>query len=201
MASLVIATGNQGKFSEIRQILSDLPLRFLSLQDFRDIRAIEETGLTCADNAILKATSYALQTGHLTLADDSGLEVDALEGRPGVRSARYAGAETTDDERISKLLAELADIPTHRRGARFVAAIAIADKYGTIQNLSTAKCEGSIALSARGNKGFGYDPIFIPRGFELTFGELESRTKNQISHRALALVKARDYLTRVSSDD
>jgi XTP/dITP diphosphohydrolase len=191
---LLVATRNEGKLAEIRQLLSDLPLVLLSLHDFPEVRTVEETGATFEENAALKAAGYASQAQVLTLADDSGLEVDALGGEPGVRSARYAGELTNDSQRIAKLLAELMNTRETNRAARFVSAIGIADKRGVILNLSVGACTGRIAFEPRGRGGFGYDPVFIPNGYELSFAELNPEIKNQISHRARALVQAREYL-------
>jgi XTP/dITP diphosphohydrolase len=193
-AVLLVGTRNEGKLAEIRQLLSDLPLVLLSLHDFPEVRTVGETGGTVEENAILKAAGYASQTQVLTLADDSGLEVDALGGAPGVRSARYAGDHANDSQRIQKLLAELMKIGDTNRGARFMSAIGIADKTGAILNLSVGECSGKIAFDPRGAGGFGYDPVFIPDGYELSFAELNPEIKNQISHRARALRQAREYL-------
>jgi XTP/dITP diphosphohydrolase len=201
--TLLIGTQNNGKLIEVRDLLNggqwDLPLdsslRFLSLNDFPDVVTVEETGATFAENAVLKASGYALQTGMLTLTDDSGLEVDALGGAPGVFSARYAGAAATDTNRVAKLLGALAEEKINR-AARFVSAVAIADEEGQILNVSTGVCEGRISTEPRGEYGFGYDPIFVPNGFELSFAQLGPEIKNRISHRAQALARARPYLER-----
>ena len=194
MKTLLIATRNAGKMREVRRILSDLPFQLLSLEEFPEVIPIEETGRTFEENAALKAAGYATQTGVLTLADDSGLEVEALGGEPGVRSARFAGEHASDSQRVEKLLAELTNTSGPQRGARFVSAIGIANERGAILNISVGTCSGRIAFAPRGQGGFGYDPIFIPKGYELSFGELVPDIKNQISHRARALTKAREYL-------
>lgn len=191
---LLIATNNQGKIAELQFLLASLPLRMRSLAEFPDVAEVEETGTTFSDNAILKARAYAAQTGLWALADDSGLEVEALDGAPGVYSARYGGAGLTDGERLERLLQELSRCDTQDRRARFVCVIAIADPQGQIMNISTGKCEGQIAHAPRGTQGFGYDPVFAPKGFEQTFGELPPEIKQNISHRALALQAARSFL-------
>jgi XTP/dITP diphosphohydrolase len=191
---LVIATRNEGKLSEIRQLLADLPLRIVSLSDFPSVREVPETGKTFAENACLKATGYALQTNRVTLADDSGLEVDALGGTPGIFSARYAGERATDSERIDRLLADLSNAKDANRRARFVASIAIANADGTIVNISEGRCEGIIATSPHGDYGFGYDPVFVPDGYQRSFAELGPSIKNEISHRAKALKQTRKFL-------
>jgi XTP/dITP diphosphohydrolase len=191
---LLIATSNEGKRAEIRLLLSGLRVSLFDLRNFPAIEPIAETGTTFVENASLKAFGYAVQTGLLTLADDSGLEVDALGGAPGARSARYTGESASDAERIEALLAALAFVDKSKRSARFVSAVVIAGSNGEILNVSEGECEGRIALSTRGDGGFGYDPVFIPNGSALTFAELKPEIKNQISHRARALAATRAYL-------
>jgi XTP/dITP diphosphohydrolase len=191
---LLIATRNAGKVHEVRPLLEGLPLRLRSLAEFTETTEVEETGATFAENAALKARGYALQTRLWTLADDSGLEVDALDGAPGIYSARYGGEGASDAERVMLLLDELSRTSDTRRRARFVCVIAIADSDARLVNLSTGSCEGSIALAPRGEKGFGYDPVFIPDGYAQSFGQLPSEIKQQISHRARALSAARSFL-------
>ena len=191
---LLIATGNKGKVVELRSLLAELPLRLRDLSEFPSAREVEETGRTFSDNAALKAQGYAEQTGLWTLADDSGLEVDALGGAPGVFSARYGGVGLTDADRVTRLLEELSRASAKDRRARFVCVIAIADPRGQVMNLSAGTCEGSIVHAPRGTHGFGYDPVFLPDGFEQTFGELAAEIKQDISHRALALKAARSFL-------
>ena len=189
---LLVATRNLGKFEELRQLLADLPFDLCGLDRYPAVIAVPESGESFIENASLKAVGYATQTRLLTLADDSGLEVDALGGGPGVFSARYAGEQASDVERTTKLLAELSSIAS--RTARFVSAIAIASSEGQILNMSVGTCDGHIGFAPRGSGGFGYDPIFIPIGYEQTFAELKSEVKNQISHRARALLGAREFL-------
>jgi XTP/dITP diphosphohydrolase len=189
---LLIATSNQGKLREIREILKASPFVLSSLRDHPPLEPVAETGDTFAENAALKATGYANMTKVLTLADDSGLEVDVLNGAPGIHSARYLGEGVDYETRNQSLLSRI-EQATDRR-ARFVCAIAIADAQGNLLNVSNGFCEGRIATAQRGSGGFGYDPIFIPDGFELTFAELSAETKDQISHRANALEKAREFL-------
>jgi len=193
-ASLLIATRNEGKLIEVQQLLSDLPMRLISLNDFPKVKTIEETGSSFTENAALKAAGYAVQTGVCSLADDSGLEVDALGGAPGVLSARFAGEGASDRERVKRLLDELDSVDSAGRSARFVSAVAIASGDGEILNLSVGACPGRIAFTPRGLGGFGYDPIFVPQGSELSFGELTAQVKNRISHRAHALDQAHHYL-------
>jgi XTP/dITP diphosphohydrolase len=192
--SLVVATQNQGKLRELRQLLTDLPLRIYSLTDFPNVTPVAETGESFIENASLKAAGYAKQTGRLTLADDSGLEVEALGGAPGVLSARYGGEGASAAERIEKLLAELSISREAKRSARFVSAVAIADREGWILNISVGECNGHINFAPRGSGGFGYDSIFIPSGYDKTFAELKTEIKNRISHRARALLHSREFL-------
>jgi XTP/dITP diphosphohydrolase len=199
---LVIATHNRGKLSELCELLRDLPFSLRDLNSFPLIEPVAETGDTFAENAALKARDYAQQTRLMTLADDSGLEVGSLGGAPGVRSARYAGKDASDKERTNKLLAELSKGGSDRT-ARFVSAIAIANTAGLILNVSMGVCEGRIANAPRGASGFGYDPVFVPNGYDQTFGELSSEVKNQISHRARAFKGTLNFLrslTMASAD-
>jgi XTP/dITP diphosphohydrolase len=191
---LLLATQNEGKLKELRQLLGDLPFELYGLSDFPNVESIPETGASFIENASLKAVGYSLQTRLLTLADDSGLEVAALGGAPGIFSARYAGEGALDEERTARLLNELKDFPAGKRSSRFVSAVAIADCHGQIIKTSVGTCEGQIEFSPRGSKGFGYDPIFVPSGYDQSFAELRSETKNQISHRAQALLAARQFL-------
>jgi len=191
---ILVATKNSGKIKELKELLADLPLQLRSLNEFSNVIDVEETGATFAENAVLKAKSYALQTGLWALADDSGLEVAALNGAPGVFSARYAGENSTDAEKITKLLEKLNKTHDKKRQARFVCEIAISDDKGEIKFLAEGSCDGTIALTPSGTNGFGYDPIFIPVGFEQTFGELESEIKQKISHRAQAIKKIIQFL-------
>jgi XTP/dITP diphosphohydrolase len=196
MSELIIGTKNVGKIKELEELLADLPVRLRSLNDFTDAVEPDESGATFSENAILKARSYARQTGLPALADDSGLEVEALGGAPGVLSARYSGAGANDAQRIEKLLREINKTNDPNRRARFVCAMAIADAAGETLFVAEGVCGGIIALKARGAGGFGYDPIFIPDGFSATFGELSGGIKQQISHRARASEKIIQYLRR-----
>lgn len=191
---LLVGTNNKGKIKELNEFLTDLPVQLFGLSSFENISDVEETGVTFAENAILKANYYALQTGFWVLSDDSGLEVEALNGAPGVFSGRYAGENATDEQRSIKLLDELAVTNDKSRRARFVCAMAISDKNGEIRFLAEGICGGKIALKPSGANGFGYDPIFIPDGFEQTFGELSSTIKHKISHRARAIEKIIRFL-------
>jgi len=192
--TLVIATHNRGKAAEIRKLLGDIPWRLVSLQEFEGVGIAEENKDSYEGNAVLKARYYAMATHNWVLADDSGLEVAVLGGAPGVLSARYAGENASDAERRDLLLAEIEKRGAIDRRARFVCSAAIADPTGEVRKLTEGVCEGVIAQEARGDGGFGYDPIFIPDGYRQTFGELAEDIKDHISHRAKALLKARDAL-------
>ena len=182
---LLVATRNPGKAREYEDLLAGLPLRITTLAAERVAVEVEETGSTFAENAILKATSYAFMTGLLTWADDSGLEVDALGGAPGVLSARYAGPGASDAARYRKLLDVLAGVPWDRRTARFRCTVALATPEGATRTAS-GECQGIIAFGPAGCNGFGYDPVFYLPDRGLTMAQLPPEVKNQISHRARA---------------
>ena len=190
---LVLATTNQNKIAEICQILDGQNLNIISMNDIPSLPEVEEDGLTFEENARKKALTIAKLTGRLTLADDSGLVVDALNGRPGVLSARYSGDDATPAKNNEKLLHELEDVPVKKRTARFVCVIAIARPSGKVF-VAEGECEGLIARELRGEQGFGYDPLFIVPDREKTFAELGAAEKNKISHRAIALENAAQIL-------
>jgi XTP/dITP diphosphohydrolase len=191
MQEIIVATGNQGKMREIAEWLSDFPYSLSSLrQHFNPPPRIQETGATFEENALAKARWVHTRTGIWSLADDSGLEVDCLDGRPGVYSARYAGENATDQQNLNKLLEALKDVPLDKRTAQFRCVIAlITDDGGTYT--ASGLCRGRIGSALRGTNGFGYDPVFIPTGFSATFGELDSGIKQSISHRGKALLNLR----------
>jgi XTP/dITP diphosphohydrolase len=194
MRSLLIATQNRGKLAEFRRILALGPVDLLCLPDLEIGDEIEETGETFAQNAALKAGGYARLAAMPTLADDSGLIIDALDGRPGIHSARYAGETAGDADRIKKVLSEMEHVEQGSRTARFVCALSLADPDGVIQVVTEGICEGSIVNAARGANGFGYDPIFLPDGFDQTYAELDERIKDRISHRGSAIAKIIPFL-------
>lgn len=193
MRKLVVATKNEGKAREVARILADLPFEVVSLSDYPDAPDVEETGSTFFENATIKARAYAAFTGELTLADDSGLEVDALDGAPGVFSSRFA---PTTPERNAKLLEMMRDVPDGERSARFRCAIAIAAPDGQVR-VSEGTVEGSIAHSEKGTNGFGYDPVFYVPELGKHMAELSPDEKNAISHRGKALAEARSVLTDI----
>lgn len=185
---IVVATHNKGKLEEIRDFLRNLPLRLLSLNEINYTQKIPEEGKTFRENAIRKAMTVAKETGKLTLGDDSGLEVDALHGEPGVLSARFAGPASTDHENNLKLLSLLTHVPENRRTAAFRCAMALASPAGLI-GVVEGSCEGRIGLKEEGSNGFGYDPLFIRLEYNKTFAQLDRSVKNRVSHRAKALEK------------
>lgn len=192
---LLLATTNPGKVTEIREALSGLEIDLLTLADWGAVPEPEETGNTFGENARLKATYYSRFTGLPALADDSGLLVEALAGRPGVHSSRYA---PTDAERIQRLLRELASFErTEERAAKFVCAVCLA--HGDYMLAVAGEVRGHIAPEPAGSNGFGYDPVFFYPPLERTFGELDRSLKNRVSHRAVALRKLRDKLTGPSA--
>lgn len=182
---LVLATRNTGKVKELTALMGGEVWDIRTCATYTGCPTPEETGATFLENAILKATAIAGYTGEASLADDSGLEVDLLDGAPGVYSARYAGADATDSANNAKLLHLLGDMPSLLRTARFRCAIAVSRPDGRVFTVEGA-CEGRIGFTPRGSSGFGYDPLFVPTGFEESFGELGSAVKNTISHRARA---------------
>jgi XTP/dITP diphosphohydrolase len=198
MPTLLFATRNKGKIRELRQLFADLPdLTLITLDDVPPVAEVDEDGETFEDNARKKALEYALATGHMCLSDDSGLEVDALGGAPGVHSARYSGIQGDDVANNAKLLAELARAPTESRTARYRVVLALADPKGLLgsqPHTEVGTCEGRIRMHPSGEGGFGYDPYFEPDGFTRTMAELASDEKNAISHRGLASRKMHAFL-------
>jgi len=191
---LVLATNNKDKIREMKNLLEDLPVEIMTSKDFNDFPEIEETGTTLEENAILKAEGIFRVTGLPSLADDSGLEVDYLDGAPGVYSSRYAGPGCTYDDNNRKLLAEMTGVPRERRAARFRCVIAICFAEGDTQ-IVEGKAEGYITEEkSTATHGFGYDPVFFYPPHGKTFAELTLDEKNKISHRGLALRAAKEIL-------
>lgn len=190
---IVLATNNFDKVKEIKRILHGLKIKILTLKDFPGLPEVREDGKTLRENAVKKAVQIARRTGKIALADDSGLEVKALGGKPGVHSSRFAGPGCTYNDNNRKLLRLMRGVPLPKRNARFVCMIAIAMSDGKARTV-TGICKGKITPEIRGKQGFGYDPVFIPAGFKKTFAEMGLRIKNKISHRAEALIKARKIL-------
>lgn len=193
MRALLVATTNRHKLDEYRALFSDLPYQLCSLRDIQLDMDVEETGTTFRENAELKALAYARASGMLSLADDSGLEIDALGGAPGVYSARFAGVDTSYAERFRLIFAQLHGLPPEQRTARFRCVITIAEPSGYHQSVEGA-IEGVITETPRGEHGFGYDPIFLVPAYGQTTAELSPEQKNRISHRGQAARLARALL-------
>ncbi len=196
---LLIATHNQGKVNEYKVLLADIPLHITWLAAEGITLEVEESGSTFAENAILKATTYARHSGLWTWADDSGLEVDALDGWPGVASARHAGPHATDAERTAILLQKMRAVPPEKRTAVFRCVVAIAAPDGRVWT-AQGSSSGVILDAPRGEGGFGYDPVFYVPALGRTFAELEPAQKNAISHRGRAARRAPQILRRLFSD-
>ncbi|MDD4236941.1 MAG: XTP/dITP diphosphatase [Desulfotomaculaceae bacterium] len=191
---VVLATGNEGKVREIADILAPHGVEVISLREFPELGEIIENGNTFRENAMIKATTVSGHTGLLALADDSGLEVDALDGAPGIYSSRFAGEGKDDQANNLKLLDLLSGMPAEHRTARFQCVVAIAEPDGWV-HIAEGSCEGVIVEEPRGQGGFGYDPLFYVPAYDRTFAELEPAIKNKISHRAKALEGAIDILS------
>ncbi|MCL1949779.1 MAG: XTP/dITP diphosphatase [Turicibacter sp.] len=196
MKEIMIATKNPGKVKEFEHIFKPFGVTVKSLFDFPEVEDIEETGTTFEENALLKARSIAQSQNIVVLADDSGLEVDALSGRPGVYSARYAGPGRDDAANIEKVLKELEGIPNQNRGARFVCCLAMAMPTGE-EYVVRGTCPGIIATSCTGDEGFGYDPIFYLPELGKTMAQIPKSQKNVLSHRANAFVQLQEILQQL----
>jgi XTP/dITP diphosphohydrolase len=199
MPVLVVGTRNPKKRLEILDILGDLPLELRDLTQYPDAPEVEETGRTFEENARKKAVELARHLKEWVLGEDSGLVVPALNGRPGVYSARYAGKQGDDAANNARLLAELAPLPADRRAAYYVCTAALADPAGAIQAVVEGRCHGVIIDQPRGTGGFGYDPLFLVPEYHQSFGELSARVKHALSHRGRALAHLRPTLRRLMS--
>jgi XTP/dITP diphosphohydrolase len=193
---LVLATHNRDKVREIKALLQNTSFEVLTLDDFLDIREIEEDGETLEQNAYKKAKTVFDKTGLLTLADDTGLEVDALNGRPGVYSSRFSGENATYEDNVNKLLELMEDVPDPGRDAQFRCVISIVGQ--DINELVEGICPGKIIRDKRGDRGFGYDPVFYVPQYQKTLAEMDLELKNIISHRGIALKKAIQILNQVA---
>jgi len=194
---LLLATNNKAKVREYKSLLQGLPYEVVTLAERSITTVVDEAGESLEENARLKATALAAESQLLSLADDSGLEVDALGGEPGPLSARYAGEDASDIERINYLLARLKDVPEEKRTARFRCVVAIATPDEEVETCS-GECRGFITLAPRGEQGFGYDPVFYLPELGKTMAELPLELKNQVSHRGQAARKARELLKKLS---
>jgi XTP/dITP diphosphohydrolase len=190
---VIVATQNRGKVREIKKVMKGLGFRILSLNDFSRVPQIKEDGKNFLENALKKARFYSRYFGRLTLADDSGLEVDVLRGRPGVYSARYAGEGASTQENNRKLLKEMEAIPLSKRGARFKCVLAVVSPEGE-EVVVEGSCRGRIGFKEVGKKGFGYDPLFVLPSYGKTMAQLSVEEKNRISHRGKALRKLRKLI-------
>lgn len=200
MDSVIIATKNRGKAKEFEKLFLPKGLTVKTLLDYPELEDVEETGTTFEENAVLKAETIAKVLGARVISDDSGLEVDALDGRPGVYSARYAGIEKNDEANIDKLLDELQNVPDSDRTARFCCALAMAEPgRETLTVFGT--CEGRILSKRRGTNGFGYDPVFFVESEAKAMAELSSEEKNKISHRAMAIKQLEEILQEREKND
>lgn len=196
MKKIIIATGNKGKAKEFESMFAPLGYQVLTLHDLEGAVDVEETGSTFEENAILKAESLCEQFQTMVIADDSGLMIDALDGRPGVYSARYAGEEKSDDANMTKVLEELKDVPKEQRTARFYCALAVA-RPGEETVTVSGTVEGYIQSERQGEYGFGYDPIFYVPSLKKTMAQLRPEEKNAISHRANALATLKTTLHKL----
>lgn len=200
---LIIATQNIHKLEEIRTILGNIIWELTPLSDLDPDFEVIEDGKTFEENARKKAVSVMEKFGYITLGEDTGLEVDFLNGQPGIYSARFAGEKATYEQNRIKLLHALKNIPIPKRTARFrcTCALAFPKSFNKIIEVFEDICEGHIAVNASGTGGFGYDPIFIPKGYNKTFAELQPEEKNKISHRAQALIKVKEYLEHIKTNE
>jgi XTP/dITP diphosphohydrolase len=194
---LLLASQNPGKVAEMKELVAGLPFRVLSPADLGIREAPDETGTSFIENAVLKARHYARRSRVLTVADDSGLSVDALDGGPGLYSSRFGGEGATDADRNRLMLEKLAGVPADRRGARFTSAVAVA-RGDEVLFETVAAVEGRIAEAPRGPHGFGYDPLFFYPPFGRTFGEVAPAEKARVSHRGQAFARLREFLTRLA---
>jgi XTP/dITP diphosphohydrolase len=196
---LILATKNSHKVAEIKAILSNFNWEIIPMYELKNNIEIIEDGATFEENARKKAEIVCGQTGYISMGEDTGLEVDALNGQPGVYSARFAGEKATYEQNVQKILKLLKDVKKPNRIARFrcVCTLAFPSTYKRTTETFEGVCEGQIIEEPRGKGGFGYDPVFVPDGFEQTFAELHAQVKNKISHRAQALEKVRKYLEQI----
>ena len=196
--TLLIATGNPGKVATLRRLLQNLPFHLVGLDSVPNVQTVAETGQTFEENACLKARGYASQSGLLTLADDSGLEVAALNGGPGIYSARYGGPNLTDAERCLHLLRNMEHVPAGQRQAQFVCVVSLAKPQTGICGEFRGVSKGFLLTEMRGHLGFGYDPLFVPEGETRSYAELGPAVKDELGHRAKAMQAARGLLRQLA---
>jgi XTP/dITP diphosphohydrolase len=193
----VLGSRNPGKAREIAALLDPFGIDIRSLNEFPDVPDVVEDGVSFAENAAKKASETAIVLNRWVIAEDSGLAVDALDGAPGIFSARFSGEAATDERNNQKLLAELADVPPEKRGAKYVCHVAVSDPSGNVKLNVERECRGRISTEARGSNGFGYDPYFLIPEYHLTFGELSPLVKKVLSHRARAMRELMGSLRRL----
>ena len=201
LKEIVLATRNPDKGAELAALLGDLGIRIRTLAEFPEAPEVEEDGETCEDNAIKKARTIAHATGILSIADDTGLEVEALDGRPGVHAARYAGTHASYDDNCRKLLRELEGVPKDRRRARFITVAALASPWSNKVDVVEGALDGLISDTPVGKQGFGYDPVFFVPELGRTLAQLTAEQKNQISHRGRAFAKVKTLLSTLEEQE
>ena len=198
--TIVLASRNHKKAREVSEILAPAGFMVIPVTDFPDVPEVEEDGLTFAANAAKKASEVARQLNRWVIGEDSGLQVDALGGAPGIYSARYSGAGATDEKNNQKLIADLANVPDEKRGAGYLCSVALSDPNGDIRIACEGTCRGRILNEANGEGGFGYDPYFLIPEYHLTFGQLSSVVKHRLSHRARAFATFVPLLRKIQNE-
>lgn len=200
MHTIVLSSRNKKKAREVSEILAPAGFVVVPVTEFPDIPEVEEDGTTFAENAAKKASEVAIRLNRWVVGEDSGLQVDALNGAPGIYSARYSGEGATDESNNRKLIADLAGIPDEKRGAGYICSVALSDPSGTIRIACEGTCRGRILTEAYGEGGFGYDPFFLIPEYHLTFGQLSSTVKHRLSHRARAFAKFLPLLKNLQTE-
>lgn len=198
--TIVLASRNHKKAREVAEILAPAGFRVIPVTEFPDVPEVEEDGLTFAANAAKKASEVARHLGQWVIGEDSGLQVDALNGGPGIYSARYSGEGATDEKNNQKLMSELANVPDEKRGAGYLCSVALSSPTGDIRVACEGTCRGRILREANGAGGFGYDPYFLIPEYHLTFGQLSSVVKHRLSHRARAFAKFVPLLLKIQDE-
>jgi XTP/dITP diphosphohydrolase len=200
MHTIVLSSRNKKKAREVSEILAPAGFVVVPVTEFSDIPEVDEDGTTFAENAAKKASEVARRLNRWVIGEDSGLQVDALNGAPGIYSARYSGEGATDESNNRKLIADLAGVPNEKRGAGYICSVALSDPSGTIRVACEGTCRGRILTEAYGEGGFGYDPFFLIPEYHLTFGQLSSTVKHRLSHRARAFAKFLPLLKNLQTD-
>lgn len=198
--TIVLASRNQKKAREVSEILAPAGFQVIPVTQFSDVPEVEEDGVTFAENAAKKAAEVAIRLNRWVIGEDSGLQVDALKGAPGIYSARFSGPDATDEKNNQKLMAELANVAEDQRGAGYICSVALSDPSGQIRVACEGTCRGRILREANGDGGFGYDPYFLIPEYHLTFGQLSSVVKHRLSHRARAFARFLPLLRKIQSE-